>query len=172
MVSAAWVDHAIWSERFIRNQMMHRWGNVACSLYVWQLCALYFTYHITLLIEAGEGRREENIWSKSSDSLDPHESFLESDFHHDYENKTYSTEHSWASAKKMAPERDIGVKIKYPCTSLFLTLSQLNTHFPRFFIAKTVWSHFFCTCPVVITYCMYCQYWFYWSCMTFLRGHS
>ncbi len=28
--------------------------------------------------------------------------------------------------KKMAPERDIGVKNKYPCTSLFLTLSLLN----------------------------------------------
>ena len=38
----------------------------------------------------------------------------------------------------MAPERDIGVKNKYPCTSLFFT-----------FIAKTVWGHFFCTCPSV-----------------------
>ncbi len=48
--------------------------------------------------------------------------------------------------KKMAPERDIGVKNKYPCTLLFFTLSQLYTYFPRFLIAKTVWGHF-CTYP-------------------------
>ncbi len=38
------------------------------------------------------------------------------------------TESLWASAKKkkMAPERDIGVKNKYPCTLLFFTLSQLR----------------------------------------------
>ncbi len=44
--------------------------------FVWQLCGLYFTYHITLQTEAEEKEEEgENTWSKSSDSLDPHESF-------------------------------------------------------------------------------------------------
>ncbi len=42
--------------------------------------------------------------------------------------------------QKMAPEPDIRVKNKYPCTSLILIL---YTHFPSLFIANTAWGLFF-----------------------------
>ncbi len=55
----------------------------------------------------------------------------------------------------MAPERDTGVKNKYPCTSLFFTLyfrnpRQIMYWLPSFFHCKNcLGPFFFCTCPSV-----------------------
>ncbi len=56
--------------------------------------------------------------------------------------------------KKMAPERDIGVKNKYPCTSLFFSNPRhIINLLPSFFlIAKTVWGHFFLHLPKGIVF--------------------
>ncbi len=42
-----------------------------------------------------------------------------------------------------------GMELQNHRPHILATLDTLYTHFPRFSIAKTVWGHFFCTCPLV-----------------------
>ncbi len=57
---------------------------------------------------------------------------------------TMKTHKYVGKCKKMALEYEIGVKDKYPCASLFLTLSELNPKHIKYslLIPKTVWDYF------------------------------